>query len=121
MPKVYHKSLLLFFFLPPFIKAFLDPSFLSVIKALNILILMIIPMFLVSIFDYILIIFNLQWKDFFITLGAGLLNVLLDLILVPKFGGVGAAWASVVSQYVNLLFTIIYTLLIIKRYQYGRA
>jgi len=41
---------------------------------------------------------NLQLVNFYRILGGGVLNVLLNLILIPKYGINGAAYATVISQ-----------------------
>jgi O-antigen/teichoic acid export membrane protein len=42
---------------------------------------------------------NIQKKEFIIHIAGAILNVLLNLILIPRSGGVGAAWATVFSYF----------------------
>lgn len=46
-----------------------------------------------------------------ITLGAGVLNCVLNLSLIPRYGGVGAAWATVGGIYIIPIVTNLYLFL----------
>lgn len=48
---------------------------------------------------------NLQKYTFYRTLIGGIVNILLNLILIPNFGVIGSAWATVIAQAVaSVLF-----------------
>lgn len=47
---------------------------------------------------------NLQRYSFYRTLAGGIANVILNFILIPKYGVTGSAWATVISQAVASVF-----------------
>ena len=47
---------------------------------------------------------NLQRYSFYRTLAGAIVNVFLNLALIPKYGAVGSAWATVISQAVASVF-----------------
>ncbi|MCS7184052.1 MAG: oligosaccharide flippase family protein [Patescibacteria group bacterium] len=59
----------------------------------------------ISILDNILFIYNYQWQNFFITLICAVLNLILNLILIPYQGMYGAALATYFSQTLNLILS----------------
>jgi len=56
--------------------------------------------------DNIIFVFNKQWLNFYLTIGAALLNLILNIILVPIYGVNGAIFATLISQFLN--FSISY-------------
>jgi len=42
---------------------------------------------------------KLHWRSFFRTLSGAIINIILNLILIPRFGLVGAAWSTVVAYF----------------------
>jgi len=67
------------------------------------LILLLIP--LTNLFDNFLFSINKQWQDFFITLFCATLNVVLNFLLIPQYSIFGAIYATLISQFVNLILT----------------
>ncbi len=63
----------------------------------NIYIWSIVPSFLMIIINYYLVVENYTKIYFIITLIGAVLNILLNLLFIPKFGIIGAAWATVIS------------------------
>lgn len=81
------------------------------ILVFQILILLLLPLFLSSTLECLLLAGNLQVKIFKYTCLALFLNVILNFILIPQFSLYGAALASVISQ----IFKIILTLNLVKK------
>jgi O-antigen/teichoic acid export membrane protein len=67
------------------------------------IILLILP--LTNLFDNFLFSINKQWQDFFITLFCALLNVALNFLLIPQYSIFGAIYATLISQFINLILT----------------
>ncbi|GIW66072.1 MAG: succinoglycan biosynthesis transporter [Candidatus Parcubacteria bacterium] len=59
----------------------------------------------ITILDNILFVYNQQWNNFFITSICALLNLILNLILIPNYGGYGAGLATYISQLLNLILS----------------
>ncbi len=81
-----------------------EPSIL----ALQILILMVVFTFLYRPFYDLMIIAGQQKKAFWINLAGGVMNVILNLILIPRYSLYGAAWASVISALTVLVVSMGY-------------
>lgn len=105
----------IFLFGPWLVKKFFAEEFWSITPLLGPLSLMAIPMFAVSLFDYVLISYNLQKQDFYLTLGAGVLSIILNFLLVPPYGMAGAVIACVVSQFINAALTCGYMVWVLKK------
>lgn len=60
--------------------------------------------------NYLYIAYNRQWLNFALTTFCAILNLVLNLILIPKFGMFAAAFTSILSQAVNvgLLFYFLF-------------
>lgn len=97
------------------VRHFFKPEFWSIIPLLGPFAFMTMGMFAVSLFDYVLISYNLQKQDFLLTLGAAIFNVVLNLALVPHYGMAGAVAASVISQFINAFATLSYMIFAIKK------
>ena len=78
-------------------------DFTPAILALQILMVMAGLVFLCTPFSYLLIASNQQRNFFKITSSAALLNIVLNLILIPKFNLYGAATATIIT-YLLILF-----------------
>lgn len=102
-------------FSPLIVGVFFGVDYLPAIPVLKILSLIIVPLFVVSILDYFLIVYNMQLYDFFLTLFAAIVNLVLNIILVPNLGMSGAAVASIVGQYLNMFLTLSLVIFILKR------
>jgi len=79
------------------------------IEALRILILMGGISYLIAPLSRALFIYNQQKRTFWVTIWAALLNVVLNVILIPRFGLYGAAWASVATFSLSLILLSYYT------------
>ena len=77
-------------------------KFIPSILTLQILILMTGIIFLCTPFQDILIVSNQQKKFFWITSSAGIINVILNLILIPKLSLYGAAITKVITYFLIL-------------------
>lgn len=64
--------------------------------------------------DHVMVALNKQKQNFFLTLLFALLNVALNILWIPKFGMLGAVYASIVSQCANTIFTFIYVSFLLK-------
>jgi O-antigen/teichoic acid export membrane protein len=67
------------------------------VLAFQILILMASISMIAAVFSQTLIIFNRQKSIFLVTLFGTVLNVVLNLIFIPKYSLYGAAWATVIT------------------------
>jgi O-antigen/teichoic acid export membrane protein len=90
------------------------PQYLSAIPIINVLSWILFFIFPSVWLDYVLVAFNKQKQDFGITLLSAILNVFLNFLLIPRFGILGAAYASIFSQGCNTLSTFIYARFIIS-------
>jgi len=52
-------------------------------------------------FDSVLFAYNKQWLNFWFTGGCAILNLVLNLLLIPYYGMFGAAAASIIAQFLN--------------------
>lgn len=103
-------SLFVFLFAPLFIKIFFSSQFLPSVASFRILL---VGTFFISIwrilsqdiFSRNLPIINVKVSGFSL-----LLNIVLNIILIPHFGIEGAAFASMLSYFVMFLLTLIYYL-----------
>jgi O-antigen/teichoic acid export membrane protein len=84
---------------PKIINFIYDPSFTPSIFALQLLIVMGGLIFLHNSFSQILIVFNQQTKFFWTLLSGAIVNVILNLILIPKFSLYGAASSAVITHF----------------------
>lgn len=102
-----------FVFAPKIISFIYGQEFSPSILAFQILTLMAGTIFLYGPFVQILIVSNQQKKFFWTTFLGAITNVILNLILIPKFSLYGAAIATVITYFLVLLlsfgFTIKYT------------
>ncbi len=93
-------------FIDPLVRILLGSKYLLSIPIIKFLIWIIIFLFPLVLLDNIIFIFNRQWLNFYLTVGAALLNLLLNIILVPIYGINGAIFATLISQFLN--FSISY-------------
>ena len=100
-------------FLVPFVFGF---QYLKSVKILQVLSLLILFLPLTMLFDNILFLLNKIWQNFFITSFVALLNIILNFILIPYLGVYGAAWATIISQIINLIVTAILLLNCLKNF-----
>jgi O-antigen/teichoic acid export membrane protein len=104
--------LLMSFLLLVFILIFADflpllfgQKYIPSIQPLKLLSLILLFIPLTNLFDNFLFSINKQWQDFFITLFCALLNVALNFLLIPQYSIFGAIYATLISQFVNLILT----------------
>lgn len=101
----------------PIIKLIYGTQFLNVAPALGILIWSEIFAFLGVIHLNILISVGLQKLDFIFTLSGAVVNIILNIVLIPHYGIIGAAVATVISYGVGVPLSCF----LIKTRKYGRA
>jgi len=86
-----------------------DSSFEPSVLALKILLIMSGIAFLCIPFSQILIAFNQQKKVFWAAFAGGIININLNLILIPKFSLYGAAVTSVITYFLIFIIYFIFT------------
>ncbi len=111
--KIYRKILLMFIIVsfllstlililaPLFINIFLGEKYMLSIPILKILVWAILFLFPLMLLDNIIFVFNKQWLNFYLTLTAAFLNLILNIFLVPYYGAYGAIFATLLSQFLN--------------------
>jgi O-antigen/teichoic acid export membrane protein len=88
-----------------FLTLIFGQKYIPSIQPLKLLSLILLFLPLTNLFDNFLFSINRQWQDFFITLFCALLNVVLNFILIPQYSIFGAIYATLISQFVNLILT----------------
>jgi O-antigen/teichoic acid export membrane protein len=88
-----------------FLPLLFGQKYIPSIQPLKLLSLILLFLPLTNLFDNFLFSINRQWQDFFITLFCALLNVVLNFILIPQYSIFGAIYATLISQFVNLILT----------------
>lgn len=110
--KIFKKTLLAFIvlsvflallgmLLAPIIPLIVGSQYSPSVSLFRFFIWIIVFMFPVALFDYVLFAYNKQWLNFWFTSACAVLNVVLNLILIPRYGMFGAAAASIVAQFLN--------------------
>lgn len=84
-------------------------EFMPAVPVFKILVVMTMVVYINALYYNILLIFDHQKKIFFAVLFGAILNVVLNLLLIPIFGITGAAIATVFTQLVYLSMCIYYT------------
>ncbi|MBU3964301.1 flippase [Patescibacteria group bacterium] len=87
---------------PKIINWLYGESYLPASFALQILMAIVAATFLIYPLGAILLVFNFQKNAFWITVAGGIVNIFLNLILIPKFDLYGAALATLIT-YIMLL------------------
>jgi len=90
---------------PGIIDFIYGPSFSPSVLAFQILIIMAGIVFFIYAFSQILIVSNQQKKNFWITFTGAVVNIVLNLILIPKYSLYGAAISTLITM---LLIFILY-------------
>jgi O-antigen/teichoic acid export membrane protein len=72
-------------------------KYIGAVPALRILIWVVVPYAISQIFAYALVASNNQRYDLFVNAVSMVCNIILNWILIQKFGYIGAAWAAAVS------------------------
>lgn len=90
---------------PRIIDFIYDPTFLPSVLTFQILVIMAGMIYLNNTLSQVLIVANQQKKIFWITFSAAFLNIILNLILIPRFSLYGAAFATLLTFiFIFLLF-----------------
>jgi O-antigen/teichoic acid export membrane protein len=101
-------SFLLFVFVlifADFLPLVFGQKYISSVQPLKLLSLILLFLPLTNLFDNFLFSIKKQWQDFFITLFCAILNVALNFLLIPQYSIFGAIYATLISQFVNLILT----------------
>ncbi len=106
---------LLTFFLAPLITIVFGPQYYFSIQPLRLVSLLLLLLPLTQFLDHFLFVINKQWQDFFITLFVALINLLLNFILIPQYSIFGAIYATLISQMINLVFTLLLSFYYFKK------
>lgn len=97
--------------LAPRIISFLYPAYYApAVLALQILIVMIALMSVSLPFSDLMIVFHKQKQYFFIVFAGAIANIILNIILIPKYSLYGAAIATVISHLLVFLLLFYFTL-----------
>jgi len=94
---------------PKIIDFVYDPSYFSSILAFQILLIMVALSYICNPFGQALIVSNQQKKLFWITLLGAIVNVGLNLILIPKYSLYGAAFTTVITLFLILFLLYKFT------------
>jgi len=88
------------------IRAIFSPSFIDAIAILRVLSVAAFIVYLSNALGHVMVAVGIQGPGFLTTRIVGiLLNVSLNLLWIPRWGGYGAAWATVLSEGVILLIS----------------
>jgi O-antigen/teichoic acid export membrane protein len=105
---IFLMSFLLFVFIlifADFLPLLFGQKYIPSIQPLKLLSLILLLLPLTNLFDNFLFSINKQWQDFSITLFCALLNVALNFLLIPQYSIFGAIYATLISQFINLILT----------------
>jgi O-antigen/teichoic acid export membrane protein len=97
---------------------FFGTKYLPSIEILNKFVWIIIFVYPTIFLDHLLISYHKQWLDFGITLIPAILNIILNLILIPIYGVYGAVYSSIIAQVLNLILTFTFSLYILNKRRY---
>jgi len=92
-------------FIDPLVKILLGPKYISSIPILKFLVWTILFLFPLVLLDNIIFVFNRQWLNFYLTAGAALFNLILNIIFVPIYGVNGAIVSTLIAQFLNFLIS----------------
>jgi len=65
--------------------------------------------------SYLYLSYNKQSQAFYIVLISGIVNLILNFILIPKHGIYGAATASIIAQFLNFILLLIFSRKFLKQ------
>lgn len=106
-------GLLLFVSLSIFAKQIIifisDPSYLDAARAIPMLAAVVALMYINGLFGQILIAADKRKILVTFSIILVLFNISLNLILIPRFGFIGAAWSTLISEFGILIFNLIVT------------
>lgn len=90
-------------------------EYISAVPSLEILSLALFFATLVTFYVYVVMIpYNKEKYVLYITVVSAIVNILLNFILIPIFGGIAAAFTTLISEALSAVFGMICTLKIIK-------
>ncbi len=93
----------------PLIVLIFSSKYLASVKIFSVLILMVLTVYPSTIFGNILFAHNRQKMAALFSGTSALINIFLNYIFIIKFGVIGAAIATVISQFINFLLFFIYS------------
>ena len=88
-----------------FLPLIFGDKYMPSIQPLKLLSLILFLLPLTNLFDNFLFSINKQWQDFLITLFCAGLNITLNFIFIPQYSIFGAIYATLISQFINLILT----------------
>jgi O-antigen/teichoic acid export membrane protein len=92
----------------PFIQLFYGKGFLATVPLLIVLVWSEVPIFFAAVLGSAMIAKNLQRHMPLGAAAGALMNILLNLWAIPRYGALGASWATVVSYaFVNVFYLLI--------------
>lgn len=91
---------------PAFILFLYGAEYSAGSAAFQVLMLVIPLIFIINVLDHALMALNYQMQNMAYTTIAVVLNIILNVILIPRIGLVGASLASVIANIVNLFLTL---------------
>lgn len=94
------------FFSAPLLPFIVGSQYAPSVPLLRFFVWILIFMFPTALLDIILFIYNKQWLNFGFTAFCALANLALDFLLIPHYGMFGAAAASIMAQFLNLVITL---------------
>jgi len=83
-------------------------AYVSATAILKIYIWSLVPIFLGNVINQYLIIENFTKISLFLSVASATINVVLNLYLIPKYGMIGAAWATVLSAFSIIIFPVLF-------------
>lgn len=92
---------------PELIRLFYGQQYIEAIIPFQILSLNLVFIFMVSFYGYCLIFFDRQKEFLKANLIGVAINIILDLLIIPKFGIVGAACVSIIVQFSVLIASVL--------------
>lgn len=93
---------------PKIINWVYDESYLPASFALQILMAIAVATYLLYPLGAILLVFNFQKNAFWITVAGGVINIFLNLLLIPKFDLYGAALATLITYIILLALMFVF-------------
>jgi len=104
------------FLFAPLIPFFVGAPYLPSVKIFQFLIWIIVFMFPAIFLGYLFIVYNKQWQNFAITAFCAILNLVLNIFLIPIYGMFGAAAASIGAQALNFVLSFGWGYKIVKSF-----
>lgn len=108
-------SVIIYFLSPWLIIYLFGKEYLPAIDVLRFLIWILVFLFPIALLDLFLISYHRQWLDFGITLIPAIVNLILNFMFIPSWGMFGAVLTSILSQFLNFVFSFIASVYVIKR------